>query len=130
MTATLRQVWPLFAVRDVERSLAFYRDALGFELAGRAEDDGGTFWCRLARDGASIMLQRADRDDGPPETWGRGVAIYFVCDDANGLYEEFSGRGLALGKPVVADYGMKQIFVPDPDGYTICFESPTDAWAG
>jgi hypothetical protein len=30
----------------------------------------------------------------------------------------------------VADYGMKQIFVPDPDGYTICFESPTDAWAG
>jgi catechol 2,3-dioxygenase-like lactoylglutathione lyase family enzyme len=115
---TLRQVWPLLAVGDVGRSLAFYRDALGFDLAGRAEADGRTFWCRLARDGVSIMLQR------------RGVAIYFVCDDADALFEEFSGRGVALGKPVLADYGMKQFFVPDPDGYTICFESPTEGWAG
>jgi uncharacterized glyoxalase superfamily protein PhnB len=127
---TLRQVWPLLAVGDVGRSLAFYRDALGFDLAGRAEADGRTFWCRLARDGVSIMLQQADREDGTPETWGRGVAIYFVCDDADALFEEFSGRGVALGKPVLADYGMKQFFVPDPDGYTICFESPTERWAG
>jgi predicted enzyme related to lactoylglutathione lyase len=87
-SVTVRHVWPLLAVEKVERSIAFYRDMLGFSVAGRADVDGRPFWCRLERGGAAIMLQRADEEDGPVRGRGRGITFYFVCDDAERLREE------------------------------------------
>jgi len=46
------------------------------------------------------------------------------------MYAELSARGFQLAAPRIADYGMKQLFVPEPDGYAICFESPTEHWKG
>ena len=74
---------------------------------------------------ANIVLHKV-RKDGHSD--GRGVGFYFICDDADGLYAEWTGRGLTLAPPTIADYGMKQLFVPEPDGYSICFESPTEAY--
>jgi catechol 2,3-dioxygenase-like lactoylglutathione lyase family enzyme len=122
----VRELWPLVLVQDIERSIAFYRDRLGFTVVGEAKTSDRVFWCRLKRGGASIMLQQAEEVDGPPVGRGRGVGFYFICDDADGLYAEWTGRGLTLAPPTIADYGMKQLFVPEPDGYSICFESPTD----
>lgn len=123
-TATVRELWPLLFVEDLPRSLEFYRDRLGFETAGEAQADGRVFWCRLRRGGASIMLQQAEAEDGPAQSRGRGVALYLVCDDVDALRQEFVDRGVALGEPEITEYGMKQVFVPDPDGYSVCFESP------
>jgi hypothetical protein len=39
------------------------------------------------------------------------------------MHEELTARGLALAPPTVAYYGMKQLFVVDPDGYELCFEN-------
>ena len=128
--ATVRHLWPLLAVEDIDRSINFYQSKLGFSIVGRAEADGRLFWCRLERGGASIMLQQADEEDGPVGDRGRGVAFFFVCDDADRLHAELSSRGLQLARVTVAEYGMKQLFVPEPDGYSICFESPTETWAG
>lgn len=121
--AVVRQLWPLLFVQDIERSVRFYRDQLGFSLVNRADAHAKMFWCRLERGGASIMLQQAEDEDGPAEGRGRGVAFYFVCDDADAMYRELTSRGLQLEPPKVAYYGMKQLFVPEPDGYSICFES-------
>ena len=128
--AAVRQLWPLLAVDEIDRSIDFYQNTLGFAVVGRAEAAGRLFWCRLERGGASIMLQQADEEDGPARHRGRGVAFYFVCDDAEQLHAELSSRGVRLPPVTVAEYGMKQVFVPEPDGYSICFESPTDVWAG
>jgi glyoxylase I family protein len=124
--AVVRQLWPLLAVEDIDRSVEFYRDRLGFAVVGRAESDGKLFWCRLERGGSSLMLQQAEAEDGPPGARGRGVCLYFVCDDAGALHAEFSARGVRLEPPSQAYYGMNQLFVPEPDGYSICFESPTE----
>jgi catechol 2,3-dioxygenase-like lactoylglutathione lyase family enzyme len=124
-SAVVRQIWPLLLVRDIERSVEFYRDRLGFKLAGQAEAQGKMFWCRLERGGASLMLQQAESEDGPAEGRGRGVAFYFICDDADAMHADLSSRGLQLDPPKVAYYGMKQLFVPEPDGYSLCFESET-----
>jgi len=128
--AAVQQVWPLLAVEDVERSLDFYQNMLGFTVVGRADAAGRLFWCRLERGGASIMLQQADEEDGAPRERGRGVTLYFVCDDVERLHAELSSRGARVAPVTVTDYGMKQLFVPEPDGYSVCFESPTDAWTG
>jgi len=129
-TALVRQVWPLLTVQDVERSVEFYRNRLGFTVVGRAASGNKLFWCRVERGGASIMLQQSQDEDGAAAGRGRGVSLYFLCDDADSLHAELSARGLQLKLPSLAPYGMRQLFVPEPDGYSICFESPTEDWAG
>jgi uncharacterized glyoxalase superfamily protein PhnB len=126
-TSTVRAVWPLLVVEDLQASIRFYCEGLGFTVEGRAESDGRLFWCRLVRGGASIMLQQWDPEDGPKENRGRGVSLYFLCDDVDVLYAELLSNGLTLGPPHTEDYGMRQLFVPEPDGYLICFESETSA---
>ncbi len=89
------------------------------------------YLCRLCKcGGASIMLQQAQNEDGPAQGRSHGVSFYFICDDTDVLYAELSARGMQLPPPSLAPYGMKQLFVPEPDGYSICFESPTEAWSG
>ena len=82
------------------------------------------FWCRLERGGSSVMLQAADAEDGPAKARGRGVTLYFVCDDVDAFFEEVLSRGLNVDPPTVAYYGMRQLYVPEPNGYVVCFESP------
>jgi catechol 2,3-dioxygenase-like lactoylglutathione lyase family enzyme len=121
----VHQLWPLLRVTDVSRSLRFYRDQLGFRLVNEASQRDRLFWCRLERGGACVMLQQSEPPEDAPLAApnSRGVVFYFVCDDANATYEELTSRGMNLNAPTVAYYGMKQLFVPEPDGYEICFES-------
>jgi len=126
----IRELWPLLLVRDVDESSHFYTSKLGFEVAGRAESEDGVYWCRLKRDGASFMLQQRAKDRDYLDSPAPNVTFYFVCDDADKLYTEFSAKGLSLSPPSLAYYGMKQLFVPDPDGYVVCFETPTETWSG
>ena len=125
-TGTVRELVPLLFVQDIERSMDFYRDGLGFEVASKWEPGGKLAWCRLQRDGSAVMLQQACEEDGPAEGRGRGIGFFFICDDAGTIHAELSGRGVHLAPPQVAFYGMKQVFVKDPDGYELCFESPIE----
>ena len=122
-TTTVRELVPLLMASAIERSVQFYQERLGFELTQKWEPEGKLGWCRLVRDGAAIMLQQACDEDGPAAGRGRGVCFYFNCDDVQALFAEFTERGLALQPPTAAFYGMNQIFVNDPDGYELCFQS-------
>src|SRR5262245_26265706 len=126
----VQALWPLLTVQNLDRSVRFYRDQLGFTVVGQAAVAGRMFWCRLERGGASIMMQQAEQDEAPAVERGRGVDFYFVCDDVDVMYAELSSRGVQLDRPSLAYYGMKQLFVPEPDGYAICFESQTAEWSG
>ncbi len=123
VTAILELV-PLLSAQDIDHSAAFYRDQLGFEITTTWVPNGQLIWCRLERSGSAIMLQQADAEDGPAENRGRGVHFYFNCDNVDELRAEFGKRGLHLDPPVVAFYGLKQVFLKDPDGYELCFQSP------
>jgi uncharacterized glyoxalase superfamily protein PhnB len=121
--SVIETLWPLLAVDDLPVSLSFWQDRLGFALVGQADSDGQMFWCRLQRGGSSIMLQTADKETGPAQGRGRGICLYFACDDVDALYNEVCARGLRIKPPTVAGYGMRQLFVPEPNGYLVCFES-------
>jgi catechol 2,3-dioxygenase-like lactoylglutathione lyase family enzyme len=122
-TATVRELVPLLFVEDIDRSVGFYRDRLGFEVAGTWEPGGKLVWCRIQRGRSAVMLQQADEEDGPAAGRGRGIGFFFVCDSVHDIYAEFSDRGLHLDPPQTAFYGMEQVFVKDPDAYELCFES-------
>lgn len=117
---------PLLSVQEINRSAAFYRNQLGFVMTNIWEPNANLIWCRLERGGAAIMLQQADAEDGPSENRGHGVHFYFNCGDIDALYAELAQRGLQLNPPIVAFYGLKQVFLADPDGYQLCFQSPAE----
>jgi uncharacterized glyoxalase superfamily protein PhnB len=48
--------------------------------------------------------------------------LYFSCPDVDGAYEQFQAKGVIVEKPKVAPYGMKQVYLRDPDGYSLCFQ--------
>jgi uncharacterized glyoxalase superfamily protein PhnB len=127
MSATIQELVPLMFVEDLNRSAAFYQDRLGFEMTMKWEPDGKLSWCRLERGGAALMLQQAiPEEDGPAEGRGRGVGFFFNCDDAGIMHSDLTRRGLPVAPPKAEFYGMNQIFVKDPDGYELCFQSVID----
>lgn len=123
---------PLIQVFNMRRSLAFYRDILGFEVVGDSGggDESGWVWLRL--DGADLMLndqyEPGSAPDAPPaerKRWHSDICLYFGCRDVNAAYDYLKSKGIDLDPPKVAPYGMKQIYVRDPDNYNICFQRST-----
>jgi lactoylglutathione lyase len=133
-SANVKQAVPFFRVTNMESSLRFYVDGLGFKMKNywipdRAEDhpDGRIRWCWLQLGDAAIMLQEFQPENRPNEALGSGASVSFMCEDALALYREFKARGIqARTRPFVGN-GLWVVPVTDPDGYRMEFASPTDA---
>jgi catechol 2,3-dioxygenase-like lactoylglutathione lyase family enzyme len=125
----VKQAVPFFAVTNMEESVRYYVDGLGFEMTKRWIVDGKLRWCWLQLGGAALMLQeflKEGHDSSVPKgKVGEGVSICFQCEDALAIYREVTSRGIEASKPFVGN-GMWVTALRDPDGYKIDFESPTD----
>lgn len=123
--ATLLQVF------DMPTSLAFYRNVLGFDVVSDVPEDGRCDWVMLKRFDSELMLNTAYESDArpsAPEPARRSAhadtALFFDCEDVDLAYEILRERGFAAKPPVITDYGMKQLYFSDPDGYDICLQHP------
>jgi uncharacterized glyoxalase superfamily protein PhnB len=133
-SANVKQAVPFFGVTNMESSLRFYVDGLGFKMKNywipdRAEDhpDGRIRWCWLQVGDAAIMLQEFRPQNRPKETLGTGASVSFMCEDALALYREFKSRGVRTRKRPYVGNHLWVVPVTDPDGYRMEFASPTDA---
>jgi catechol 2,3-dioxygenase-like lactoylglutathione lyase family enzyme len=129
----VKRVVPFFAVSDMEVSLRFYVDGLGFVVTRQWIDEGKLRWCWLERGDAALMLQefRTEGHDSwvPEGQVGEGVAICFICEDALAVYREVRSRGIQASRPFVGN-AMWVTSLSDPDGYRLDFESYTDVPEG
>jgi len=127
------QAVPFFRVSDMEESLRFYRDGLGFETADTWVVDGKIRWCWLELGDAAVMLQQFPTEGvdswTPKAEVGEGVSIYFMCTDAIAIYRGLVSRGVRASRPKVGN-GMWEVSLQDPDGFRLHFESRTDAPEG
>jgi glyoxylase I family protein len=133
MSIAFKGLAPLLQVFDMPASLAFYRDALGFELVSQAGPPDDIGWVLLRRHGIELMLNSAyEMPDRPPAPDPARVAahidtaLYFGCPDVDAAYRHLRAKGLTVKEPVIAPYGMKQLYVTDPDGFNVCFQWPVD----
>ena len=121
---------PLFIVRHVPSSLAFYRDRLGFEITfqGPAPDD--VFFGIVRRGGAMIMLKSVGVDPVPnyKRDVKNGVArwdAYLSVPDPDALAAEFASRNVTLSEPLKdTDDGLRGFELKDHDGYVLFFGRP------
>lgn len=133
MSLKVEGLAPLLQVFDMPVSLAFYRDVLGFERVGDSGrgDDSDWVWLRL--DGVDLMLNTAyEAEHRPPRPDPARIrahedtGLFFGCRDVDAAYAYLLSKGLRVDPPKLPDYGMKQLYVTDPDGYALCFQWPAD----
>jgi catechol 2,3-dioxygenase-like lactoylglutathione lyase family enzyme len=97
-----------FHVSDVEASLRFYTDVLGFAERFRSGDYAG-----VEQGCVQIHLS------GPSATNKKQIgqcSIYIFCDDVDSYYSEVSARGAFVqAPPKDYAYGMRDFVVEDPD---------------
>jgi lactoylglutathione lyase len=126
----VKQAVPFFMVSDIEASVRYYVEGLGFEMTKKWTPEGRLRWCWLQLGDAAMMLQEYWKEGHhaniPEGKLGEGVTICFICEDALAIYHELRSRGIQTSQPFVGN-GMWVTSVSDPDGYRLEFESYTDA---
>jgi lactoylglutathione lyase len=120
------QAIPFFMVTNIEASLRFYIEGLGFTMTKKWIPRDKIEWCWLELGGVALMLQEYRPGKLPTNRRGEGVSICFQCKDAIAIYRDAIARGLQPQRPFVGN-AMWVTILHDPDGYTLDFESPTDA---
>ncbi|MRG43923.1 VOC family protein [Chitinophaga sp. SYP-B3965] len=121
----VKQAVPFFWVADMDTSLHFYTNRLGFELIKKWEPNGRIAWCWLQLGSASLMLQEHMKTAFQESKKGTGVSVCFICKDALALYHAFRSKEIEVNEPFVGN-GAWVIMVTDPDGFSLLFESETD----
>ena len=132
MPLDIRGVTTLLQVYDMPTSVRFYRDVLGFEVVSTSPKMGEDrfHWAQLRLGDAHLMLNTAYEFDDerpiPPDP-ARVAAhddtgLFFDCPDVDAAYEELRRKGANVKLPTTTPYGMKQMYLHDPDGYSLCFQ--------
>jgi len=109
--------WVTIRVRDLDRSLSFYRDLLALDIAAQFGPP----------DHQIVMLGQADapkielicQPNTTLENPGKGVSIGLEADDLDQLIARLQAHGLNPSGPVSPNPTLRFFFVQDPDGYTI-----------
>lgn len=105
-----------FNVLDLDKSLAFYRDALGLSIVRTKEASDGSFQLVYLGDGATDFSLELTwlKDRTEPYDLGEGeFHLAFVTDDYDALHAKHAAMGcICFENPQMGIY-----FIEDPDGY-------------
>ena len=121
----LVSISPFFIVKDLQASIAFYRERLGFQLDFQGPDDD-VYYAGVSRDGIGIMLKAILPDVLPcpnhtRHPWARWDAYVYTLDPDT-LFDEFRQRGVSFVKELsFIDDGVWGFEITDADGYVLAF---------
>ena len=110
-----------YLVADVDRSVAFYRDRLGFEVIDRM----GSAFAQVARDDLRVWLSGPASSGARPMPDGRQPApggwnrFVIEVDDLTAQVAGLRAAGAVFRNDIVSGPGGRQIVLDDPDGNPI-----------
>ena len=116
-------------VKDLQHSLAWYRDVVGFTVERQVEREGKVRSVALRAGDVRILINQDDGAKGWTRVKGEGFSLQIVTRQsvdaiANGIRE----RGGALEtEPADMPWGVRMFRLRDPDGYKLAVSSPRPA---
>ena len=128
--ANLDYVSPFFIVTNLQTSVSFYVDKLGFEIRYTGPEDD-PYFAIVGRDNISIMLKEiAPGINAVPNNtrhkWARWDA-YVSAADPDRLFEEYCSKNVEFRQPLKDDSdGLRGFEVGDADGYVLFFGRPKE----
>jgi predicted enzyme related to lactoylglutathione lyase len=117
----LRPFSYVLAVPDIDRSAAYFRDALGFAIEWSDASD----WRLVTRGSVRVMLGRCPGAMPAEQTGDHNYFGYLEVDDVDALYREIEQRGaIVLETPADRAYGMREMTLATPDGHRFVVGQP------
>ena len=120
---------PVLHVADVEASLRFYVNRLGFTSPWRFDDDGKVYVAQVDRQGCALILA-----DTWPEKIGKGLMFISLnvepetqVAELDALRTEFEAKGVPVKE---GSWGYRLLVVDDPDGNQLFFNYPNETASG
>jgi predicted enzyme related to lactoylglutathione lyase len=115
----IKNMSPLFVVSDLEQSLDFYTQKLGFEIDFRYED----FYAGIIRDGYTIHLKSGSpaKEERANKLENEHLDLVFSVEDIHDLFNTIKSRTAMIVQPLrEMPYGH-EFYIADPDGYILGF---------
>ena len=121
---------PVLHVTDVETSLRFYVERLGFMSPWRYEEDGKTHVAQVDRQGCALILA-----DTWPDKIGKGLMFISLNAETreaaiaglDALRAELEAKGVSVKE---GSWGYRLLVVDDPDGNQLLFNYPSENGSG
>jgi uncharacterized glyoxalase superfamily protein PhnB len=115
-------------VADVRRSLAWYRDVLGFSLDREHERDGRLIAASLRAGEIQILLTQEDGAKGADRVKGQGFSLQITtAQDIDAIASNAKRAGAALDSEPADAWGVRVFRLRDPDGFRLVLSSPRKA---
>ena len=122
-TLRLRKIAPSFTATDLQRSIAFYRDVLGFVIGEEWRENGALAGCEIHAGAVTFMLGQDDFAKGRDRQKGLGTRVWcHTAQDLDRLAAEIKARGGILDQePQDMSWGDRVFMITDPDGFKLTF---------
>jgi len=122
-TLRLRSLSPSFTVNDLETSIAWYRDGLGFVVSERWEEGGRLLGVMMAAGTCSFYFSQDDFAKGRDREKGVGFRVYAETGQSvDALAERIRAfGGKIVSEPADMPWGSRSFAVMDPDGFILSF---------
>ena len=115
-------------VADIRRSLDWYRDVLGFEVAREFERGGELRAVSLRAGTVRILLSQDDGTKGLDRPKGDGFSLQFTTpENIDALASRAKGAGATLDTEPSDAFGARVFRLRDPDGFRLVVSSPRSA---
>ena len=117
----IRQIAPQFFTSDIPRTLAYYKDKLGFECSGTWLDP--PVYAIVMRDQHAIHFRCAEPRTANPDKYADELLdAYLSIDDADALYAEYAARGVEFTRGLTnTPWHSREFVVKDCDGRLLAF---------
>jgi catechol 2,3-dioxygenase-like lactoylglutathione lyase family enzyme len=112
----------VLAVPDLDRSVGYFVDVLGF----RPEWRDGNNWQSLVRGEVRLMLGHCPDALSPHEVGDHNYFAYILVEDVDALHAEFISKGAIIRHaPTDRPWGRREMGVATPGGHRIIFAQTT-----
>jgi catechol 2,3-dioxygenase-like lactoylglutathione lyase family enzyme len=112
-------------VKDLNASLAWYRDVLGFTVIRTFDRGDALFAASLRAGGVSVLLTQDDGAKGLDRPKGDGFSLLFTSEqDIDELAKGILERGGTVDSGPADIMGARAFRLHDPDGFKLNFSSP------
>ena len=116
---------PLVDVGDVERSIEFYENALGFCIEDKLIWNGAIEWALLSSGDVRIMLSNGGEPVDETYQVPKNGVFFIYPEDIDGLYMSLQRNGYETSNLQSGQNGAREFYLQDPDGYVLWFSHKT-----
>ena len=121
----LRSAAPGLTVNDLQKSLAFYRDVLGFTPGEEWREGGELRGVELKAGAVALWITQDDWKQGRDRKKGIGCRTFFVTtQDVDAIAARIKAAGGALLHEPETRHGFRDIGFEDPDGFRMTIQMP------